>query len=76
MAHGTNFKQYSGIDREECKKRCALETQLLCKAINYDKTNSNCYLVDVSFERAQTEYKLRIGDSYSAYDLMVCEGGK
>ena len=75
MSYGVNYKRYSAIDREECKNKCAAETELLCKSINYDKTNSNCYLVDVSMEDAQNQYKLRIGDSYSSYDLMVCEGG-
>ena len=74
MAHGTNYKLYRSVDREECQKKCGQESEISCKSINYDKTKSDCYLIDVSPEQARNELKFRIGDNFTQYDLMVCEG--
>ena len=70
----TKWKLYRGISREECRNKCAVETSLKCASIDYDKTNSDCYLTTTSMERAEETFTLRIGDDYSKWDLMVCEG--
>ena len=71
MRSGTTKKLYRGLTREECQQKCLTETDIVCKAANYEKANSNCHLTPNSIAQANKMGIYRT--PYPAFDLMVCE---
>ena len=74
MRTGSTYTLYRGITRDECIDKCRKLTDHKCVSINYQRSTSKCYLVDISKEQAKARYIHR--KPYSGFDIMACEIGK
>ena len=73
MRTGSTYTVYRGITRDQCIEKCRRSTLHKCVSINYQRSTSNCYLVDISKEKAKSLNIYRA--PYSGFDIMACEIG-
>ena len=74
MRSGTTYTLHRGKTRDECINECRQSTAHKCVTINYHRSTSNCFLVDVTVDQAKSQY--RYLNPYNGYDIMRCENGK
>ena len=68
---GVQYELHENITREDCQDKCMKATDVNCQSINYQKSNSNCFLVQSTIQKAKEEFIYR--SPFSGYDVMVCE---